>query len=212
MDGAMSWLAVIVVVLVIALPILFCRSSCACCRSCGIGILKGTWLGVKGSCNLSWKLMKYLYRKQQSSGRRDEGCSGGIVADEGEELSEVISDPVPSARTLDPVLVVPISPNLKRIIVICKFESENFFYNLLNLDTGIVFDDIGSNRDILRPDPELLEKVRIEMRTVKVPLMMLNGNRKILVNFPSIYFDPEKARYRNIRTGVEESRFRKPIY
>ncbi len=50
MDGAMSWLAVIVVFIVIALPVLFCCSSCACCRTCGIGIIKGTWFGVKGSC------------------------------------------------------------------------------------------------------------------------------------------------------------------
>ena len=175
----------------------------------GIGILKGTWFGVKGSCNLSWKLMKYLYRKQKSSARRDEGCSSGIVADEGEELSEVISDPVPNATAPDPV--VPIIPNIKnpkwrvsklfdeRIVVMCNFEPKKFFYNL---DTGIVFDDNGSSRDITKPNPELLEKVRIDLRTVKVPEMMLNGNRRILVNFPNIYFDPEQARYQNISEQV----------
>ena len=48
--------------------------------------------------------------------------------------------------------------------------------------------------------------------TIKVPEMTLNGNRRTLVNFPEIYFDPEKARYRNVRPGLEESGFRKPIY
>jgi len=50
------------------------------------------------------------------------------------------------------------------------------------------------------------------MRTVRVPEMTLNGNRRILVNFLSNYFDPEKARYRNIIAGVAESGFQKPIY
>ncbi len=79
MDGAMSWLAVIVVFIVIALPILFCCSSCACCRTCGMGIIKGTWFGVKGSCTLSWKLISYLYRKKQSRTRGDDGCPNMIL-------------------------------------------------------------------------------------------------------------------------------------
>jgi len=224
MDGAMSWLAVIVIVIIIALPILFCCSSCACCRTCGMGIMKGTWFGVKGSCTLSWRLITYLYRKQQSRARGDDGCPGGIVVFEGEELHEVLADPVfvvpvPQGKVMDPVVNAKLilkNPKWRisklfdeRITVICKFGSKNFFYNL---DSGTVFDDNRSNRDHLRPSPELLENVRYEMRTVKVPEMTLDGNRRTLVNFPDIYFDQEKARYRNVRTGVEESGFRKPIY
>ena len=97
----------------------------------------------------------------------------------------------------------------ERISVICKIGTENFFYNL---DTGTVYDEDGSNREILKPSQELLENARYEMRMVRVPEMTLDGNRRTLVNFPDIYFDPEKARYRNVRTGIKESGFRKPIY
>ena len=47
-----------------------------------MGIIKGTWFGVKGSCTLSWKLISYLYRKKQSRTRGDDRCTGGIVAAE----------------------------------------------------------------------------------------------------------------------------------
>ena len=188
-----------------------------------MGIIKGTWFGVKGSCTLSWKLISYLYRKNQSRARGDDGCPGGIVTDEGEELHEVLEDPVfvpvSHGKVMDSVVYAkPILKNPKwrinklydeRITVICKIGSENFNYNL---DTGTVLDEDGSNRDILRPNQELLEKAQYEMRTVKVPEMMLEGSRRTLVNFPEIYFDAEKARYRNVRTGLEESGFRKPIY
>ncbi len=69
----------------------------------------------------------------------------------------------------------------ERITVICKFGSENFIYNL---DTGTVLDEDGSNRDILKPTEEFLEKVRYEMRTIKIPEMILEGNRRTLVKFP----------------------------
>ena len=97
----------------------------------------------------------------------------------------------------------------ERIMVNCRFGSENLTYNL---DKGTVLDEDGSNRDILKPTEEFLEKVRYEMRTIKIPEMILEGNRRTLVKFPDIYFDAEKAQYRNVRTGLLESGFRKPIY
>jgi len=81
-----------------------------------------------------------LQSRKQSSARRDKGRSGGIVTAEGEELSEVILEPVPNATAQDPV--VPTIPNLKnpkwrvsklfdeRIVVICNFESKKFLLPL----------------------------------------------------------------------------------
>ena len=102
MVGAMSWLTIVIMILVVALMVLFCCGSCACCRSLGSGILKSTWFGVKGTFTLSWKLIRYMYRSKRERKHGASGHARRSAAAEGEELSEVLPDPAEP----DPPVVV----------------------------------------------------------------------------------------------------------
>ena len=76
--------------------------------------------------------------------------------------------------------------------------SEDFEYNT---NTGIVYDVRGVERDVSKPDLEIIDKARIKLRGIKIPDMVLKNSWGELVNFPDIYFDLQQAKYRNICTA-----------
>jgi hypothetical protein len=99
-DGAISWLAVCVVLLLVVVPVLICCGSCACCRSCGVGLVKGLWYTVKCVFCGSMELTKYLRRTEQKDGDGEKRRDTGTAGNEGNEMLERMSGQVSSTVEL----------------------------------------------------------------------------------------------------------------
>jgi len=111
-----------------------------------------------------------MYRSKRERKHGASGHASRSAAAEGEELSEVLPDPA----ELDPPVVVAyetvayetVSTAWKvdtlydeRIAIWCVMGSEDFEYNT---NTGIVYDVRGVERDVSKPDLEIIDKARIE--------------------------------------------------
>jgi hypothetical protein len=52
------------------------------------------------------------------------------------------------------------------------------------------------------PDNELVSDLARRISLLKVPGMVTEGSRRILVNFPDVYFDAENGEYCSFKTGM----------
>ncbi len=106
-----------------------------------------------------------MYRSKRERKHGASGHASRSAAAEGEELSEVLPDPA-EPDPPDVVAYETVSTAWKvdtlydeRIAIWCVMGSEDFEYNT---NTGIVYDVRGVERDVSKPDLEIIDKARIE--------------------------------------------------
>jgi hypothetical protein len=210
-NGIVSWISMCIVALICLLPVIACCGACKCCRACTGSLFKGLWFIIKNIILLLWQPVLYLCSYAASS--EQTGEAGGLVDDAASDkkgLGTIDShgETFFLEKRSSGIKWYVVRSCEERVLIQATCDGRIIWYCPLRKE---VYNETGTVPAVPVPGQAVLKQYERELRTLLIPEYFMKDDKRLLTNFPTIFYDPAVKKYMSVDSGIVCSGFRIPV-